>query len=128
MVKRVIGLPGETIELRNNVLWVNGRAAVYEPLPDCENANPVLLERLDDIVHPVRTSPRTAAMRNFGPITVPAGEYFLMGDNRDSSRDSRYFGTVPRHVIVGRSSAVVFSLDPDHHYRLRGDRFLHEIP
>ena len=128
MVKRVIGLPGETIELRNNVLWVNGRAAVYEPLPDSESANPVLLERLDDIVHPVRTSPRTAAMRNFGPITVPAGEYFLMGDNRDSSRDSRYFGTVPRHVIVGRSSAVVFSLDPDHHYRLRGDRFLHEIP
>ena len=75
-----------------------------------------------------RLSPHAGAMRSYGPITVPQGEFFVMGDNRDSSHDSRYFGTVPGRQIVGRSSAVVFSLDPDHSYRPRGNRFWHEIP
>jgi signal peptidase I len=66
-------------------------------------------------------------MRNFGPITVPANCYFMMGDNRDNSFDSRYFGAVPRNRIVGRATAVVASLDSAHHWRPRWDRFFFSL-
>jgi signal peptidase I len=65
--------------------------------------------------HAVQAIPRIRAMRNFGPVTIPAGSYFMMGDNRDNSADSRYFGFVPRENILGRSTAVVASFDPETH-------------
>ncbi|MFC5435946.1 signal peptidase I [Rhodanobacter umsongensis] len=60
---------------------------------------------------------------NFGPVTVPRSQYLLLGDDRDNSMDSRYFGFFPRDEIVGRSRYVVASLNPDHHYLPRGERF-----
>jgi signal peptidase I len=67
--------------------------------------------------------PRRPARRTFGPITVPAGSYFVMGDNRDNSEDSRYFGFVPRDQIVGQAKGVFVSADLDHWLKPRFERF-----
>jgi signal peptidase I len=119
LVKRVIGLPGDTVELRNEVLYVNGAAERYSPWDSrpflgevSEDGNPVVaVEHLAGRDHYVMALPGRAAMRSFGPRAVPQGEYFMMGDSRDNSLDSRFFGTVPRDRIVGRAVAVVVSLD-----------------
>ncbi len=66
-------------------------------------------------------------MRFFGPVKVPDGDYFLMGDNRDESGDSRVFGFVPRDSIVGRATAVAASLNPSDHYLPRWHRFLRAL-
>jgi signal peptidase I len=63
-----------------------------------------------------------SAPRNFGPVTVPAGEYFMLGDNRDNSFDSRFWGCVPRKQIVGRATAVVISLDRNNWWKPRWER------
>ncbi len=68
------------------------------------------------------------AMRTFGPVNVPAGEYFMLGDNRDNSADSRYIGFVPRSNIVGRSSRVIMSLNYDNYYLPRSERFFRALP
>ena len=67
-------------------------------------------------------------MRFFGPIQVPAGQYFVMGDNRDESGDSRVFGFVPEDSIAGRVTAVAASVDPSNHYLPRWRRFLRTLP
>jgi len=132
LVKRVIGLPGDTVELRNNRLIINGEPARYAPpdeptgptAPDAEMAGCELArERLGGLDHAVMAIPGTPALRSFGPVVVPAGRYLVLGDNRDNSADSRYFGFVERRAIVGRASTVVVSFDPDRHYRPRFDRW-----
>jgi len=60
-------------------------------------------------------------------VRVPPGDYFMMGDNRDNSRDSRYFGFVPRAAIVGRATWVVMSLNPDDYYLPRRGRVLRPL-
>jgi signal peptidase I len=136
LVKRVIGLPGDTIELRDNILLLNGETVTYGPIReelvrDITGADAERLhfaaEDLPDHPHAVATWPEVAAKRNFGPVTVPEGQYFMMGDNRDNSFDSRYFGPVERKRIVGRATKVVISLDREHHWKPRGDRFLSKL-
>ncbi len=73
-------------------------------------------------------TPNLRAPRNFGPITVPDGHYFMMGDNRDNSYDSRFYGAVSRDRIVGRATTIVMSLDHDDHYLPRWHRFFTALP
>lgn len=131
LVKRVIGLPGDTLAMRGERLYVNGTAVAYLPATDGEGTDlPVdershalfFREQLGGRLHAVMFLPERPALRSFDPLRVPAGEYFVMGDNRDNSKDSRYIGFIPRDAIVGRATAVAFSLDPGHWYRPRGDR------
>jgi signal peptidase I len=134
LVKRVVGLPGDAIALENNHLLVNGEEAVYEPVDQRNPGTPVdadqfrVLEDLTGRKHPVLITPRQPALRTFGPVTVPEGHYLMMGDNRDNSADSRYFGFVARERIVGRATAVVISLNILDRYQPRWERFFTQLP
>ncbi len=138
LVKRVVGLPGDRIELTNNRLKINGNPAEYEPLdPDIINQieaderprHHFLGEKFDENVHPVMFTPSVRSpMRNYGPVTVPDGHFFVMGDNRDNSGDSRKIGFVERRLIVGKVPLVVISLDRDNHYAPRWGRFFRKLP
>jgi len=99
-VKRVIGLPGETVEIRNKVVSVNGKALVE---PYVLHDDPMVYPPQPALPEPYRSRDQ------FGPYTVPDGSYFAMGDNRDRSSDSRYWGTVPRSMIKGRAFMVYWS-------------------
>ena len=132
LVKRVVGRPGDIVQMSRDVLFLNGRPLIYHDveqgfpvhLPGDAVADGVLaLEDLSRTVHPVLSVPGIHAMRSFGPVTIPPGYYFVMGDNRDLSRDSRYFGLVPRESILGRANAVVVSFDLTDKYEPRLGRF-----
>ena len=75
------------------------------------------------VIKAVLRVPGMRAMRSFGPLTVPPGRYFVLGDNRDQSRDSRFFGFVPRKSILGKARAVLFSFDITELYLPRLTRF-----
>lgn len=122
LVKRVIGIPGDEVAMRGNVLYVNGVAARYRPAAvsgihdDVQDPARYEIERFNHTQHLIRLSLyRPGDARDFGPVTVPAAQYLLLGDNRDNSMDSRYLGFFPRGEIGGRSRYVAWSLDPDHH-------------
>jgi signal peptidase I len=131
LVKRVVGLPGDTIAMVQNQLIVNGHPVNYLPLdPDLVAAfepqgdNRLLAaEELGDQTHAVMITLGARTLRSFGPIAIPDGRYFLMGDNRDESFDSRYFGFVDRERIIGRALAVAGSVNPDHYFMPRWKRF-----
>ena len=99
-IKRVIGLPGETIELRRKIVHVNG-----QPLdePYVHFLTPASSELNELTSLDVR--------ERYGPVTVPPGHVFVMGDNRDNSQDSRYWGFLPMQYIKGRAVVVYWSFD-----------------
>ena len=118
-IKRVIGLPGETLELRKKRVYINEKL-LDEPYvhflvpPDDETGG--------DFDVRVR----------YGPVTVPAGHYFMMGDNRDNSQDSRYWGFLPQEYIKGRALFVYFSFGEGSGLTslltdVRWSRMLHQI-
>jgi signal peptidase I len=100
-VKRVIGLPGDRLELHRKKIFING-AALEEPYvqflePPSTDGPP----RVDDL------------REEYGPITVPAGQYFMMGDNRDNSQDSRFWGFMPASYVKGSALFIYFSFEED---------------
>jgi len=130
LVKRVIGLPGDEIGMRQNVLFINGHAASYGTTArsgisdDQHDPAHYEIEHYGSMRHAVRLSiNQPSPTSSFGPVKVPAGNYLLLGDDRDNSSDSRYLGFFPRNEIIGRSRYVVASLDPDNHYLPRTQRF-----
>jgi signal peptidase I len=137
LVKRVVGIPGDVIEMRAGHLLLNGKAALYTPI-DEEVAHSFevreaeryifVSEAVEDAVeHPILIAPEQIAVRTFAPVTIPEGKYFAMGDNRDESFDSRYFGLVERRSIVGKAVAVVVSVDRENWYLPRWDRFFDKL-
>jgi len=99
-IKRVIGLPGETIELRNKKVYVDGK-----PLdePYVHFLTPPSSEDQEVTSYDVR--------ENFSPKTVPVDQYFVMGDNRDNSQDSRYWGFLPRSYVKGKALVIYWSYE-----------------
>ncbi|NQV71100.1 MAG: signal peptidase I [Pseudohongiella sp.] len=128
LVKRIVGIPGDTIYMQNNALVINGEPANYEILSKDEDSV-IILEELPDMAHKARLSSRyvSRTSRSYGPTIVPERQYFVLGDNRDNSADSRVYSFIPREEIIARSSSVVFSLDSDNSYLPRGERFLASI-
>jgi signal peptidase I len=133
LVKRVVGIPGDTIEMRRDVLFVNGVRQGYslrDPRPFArdipEARDPVVaVERLGGRDHLIMVIPDRPALRTFGPCVVPEGRYFVMGDSRDNSEDSRYFGPVARRDIVGQATMVIVSFDTNRFLLPRLGRFFH---
>ena len=103
-IKRVIGLPGETIEVREKKVYVNG-AALDEPY--AHYLTPV---STPSAYHEVTSFD---VRERYGPVTVPADHYFVMGDNRDNSQDSRYWGFLPRDYIKGKALVIYWSYEAD---------------
>ena len=99
-VKRVIGLPGDRLELHRKTIYINGQP---------------LQEPYTQFIDPPSTSsspPRVDDLREeYGPVTVPAGQYFMMGDNRDNSEDSRYWGFMPASYVKGKALFIYYSFD-----------------
>ncbi|HTP46104.1 MAG TPA: signal peptidase I [Casimicrobiaceae bacterium] len=127
LVKRVIGLPGDTVEMRDNRLIINGIAARYSDIghePDVTFATESYL----DVAHKIELA-RTGVSRfsTFGPVSVPKDCYLVLGDNRDNSADSRFYGFIPRDEIVGNAKTVVLSLDYDDFYIPRAERFFRPL-
>jgi signal peptidase I len=135
LVKRIVGLPGDTIELRRDVLLVNGVPQGYAPQDITryardifEDPQPIVaVEQLGAVPHLVMLLPHRLALRTFGPHTVPPGKYFVMGDSRDNSHDSRFFGPVDRNEIVGQAERVILSLNPSRYLQPRFQRFAHPL-
>jgi len=134
LVKRVIGIPGDVVEMRDNRLFINGRALDYGALPleevddlesELRESSIFAEENLVGKKHAVMAIPRIPARaRTFPQIVVPKGKYFVMGDNRDNSKDSRMFGFADRTSIVGRAQGVIVSFNKLDKYQPRFGRFL----
>jgi signal peptidase I len=129
LLKRVVGLPGDVIELRDNVLTINGNAASYDPVAvapasgDGVDDARYSDERLDGMSHLVRLAHANPGLRSsYGPVVVPPEHYLMLGDNRDNSADSRYYGFFARDELMGRTRRIAFSLDGERGYRPRLER------
>jgi signal peptidase I len=96
-IKRVIGLPGERLELRRKKVYIDGKPLDESYTHFLEPPSPEGSPKKDDV------------REEYGPVTIPAGQYFMMGDNRDNSQDSRFWGFMPRSYIKGEALFIYFS-------------------
>lgn len=125
-VKRVVGVPGDHVSYINKTLYINGKKQPQKYLGEVTRVNDFgqivtykkYQENLMGVKHDIFTRPDVPAT-NFYNVVVPKGDYFMMGDNRDESDDSRYWGLVPEKNFIGRALFVWMSWDshPDHWYQ-----------
>lgn len=121
-VKRVIGLPGDHVVYKNKILTINGKEAKQKLLFKAYDENewgykrPVYVkqEDLGGVNHNIYVQPYGGEMGDYN-LVVPKGEYFMMGDNRDNSDDSRQWGFVPEKDLIGKAFGIWMSWDPIHH-------------
>jgi len=102
-IKRCIGLPGEAVEIRGKAVLIDGRV-IDEPYAQFLETPPPLPSTDQD-------SSGSDPRNNWGPQIVPAASYFVLGDNRDNSRDSRFWGFVPQDDLLGRATVVYWSYE-----------------
>ncbi len=117
LVKRLIGMPGDTLEMREKNLFINGElqeepyAMWRDPMGDDEH--PWMSWQLDHLVSDVDRSAYMPTRDTWGPLVVPEGYYFMLGDNRDFSLDSRYWGLIERWRVEGKAMFFYFSYNRD---------------
>lgn len=132
LIKRVIALPGDRVEMRNERLIINGQAADYDGVVrTADHIKGVgeltalqVAEKIDGgRPHTIQILPQLQAQRDMAALVVPAGQYLMLGDNRDNSADSRYIGMVPRALLIGRAERVLASADIQGNWLPRTERF-----
>lgn len=133
LIKRLVALPGDVVEMRDKIVIINGRPATYTPIATVTERVAEGVEisalRLDETggagEHIVQWLglPEGRANDSFGPTTIPPDHYLMLGDNRDNSLDSRYFGLVPRERLIGRAVAILVSADINGSWAPRLERF-----
>jgi signal peptidase I len=131
LIKRVIALPGDRVEMRNEELVINGQPARYSTLEhgmeNIQGVGTLAAVRMDETLgqrtHAIQLLPQVQARRDFAALTVPPGQYMMLGDNRDNSEDSRYIGMVPRALLIGRAERVLASADITGNWKPRTERF-----
>jgi signal peptidase I len=130
LIKRVVGVPGDVVEMRGNHLVVNGEEAHYAEIeresPAHAGQHGIAAVREVEAVagseRVVQWLPGRASRSSFGPVTVPKDQYLMLGDNRDNSEDSRYIGFVPREKLIARATRVLVSADIIDHWQPRLER------
>jgi len=142
LIKRVIGIPGDIVELKNNRLFINQKPvsvemveypAAFDEFLNDRSVAAYYRESFDPdesatISHNIRIRlDRFNRLSSFSPIDIPLDSYWVMGDNRDNSSDSRVIGFVPRAELIGRAESVVISFDKNNYYLPRDDRYSIEL-
>jgi signal peptidase I len=133
LIKRIMAVPGDRVAMRDKQLTINGKPARYEPeeLRSDRVREPVdapwtaqrYQEHVGTSQHAIQWLDGVVAYDNFDTITVPEGQYLMLGDNRDNSADSRYIGLVPRHLLIGKAERVMLSVDILGTWQPRWERF-----
>lgn len=128
LIKRVIGLPGDIVEMKNERLFINGRATVYQN-NKTHGQQTYITETSSGLnSHTIRIdNNQSNQFSSFGPVIVPEQHYLVLGDNRRNSADSRVYGFVPRHELKGKASSIAFSVNYDNYYLPRRDRFFKNL-
>lgn len=123
LVKRVIGIPGDSVSMTNNQLVINGQVISYHS----EQDKIIFDEDLLGITHKVQFIPVPSKRDSFDNVNIPEGYLLVMGDNRNNSVDSRYYGLVPMHEIQGKATNVLYSLDSEEYYIPKSNRFFKKL-
>jgi signal peptidase I len=110
-VKRAVALAGDTVEMREGTLLINGRDVPARRVDWLEWEETLDGRRYRVLRHPV------GVRATFGPVTVPTGHFFMLGDNRDQNNDSRLYSTIPVQMVIGRAVGIWWSRDPEHGIR-----------
>lgn len=110
-IKRVVGLPGDRVDYRHKRLFINGEEVTVKKIAGIDDDASVRAyeEQLGEVIHAMQTIPTRPAID--GSVIVPPGHYFVMGDNRDNSADSRMWGFVPDEYLLGKAFLIWMSLD-----------------
>ena len=103
-IKRCVAVGGQTVEIRDKVLYVDG-----------QRQNEPYAHHDDPRVFPRKINGKDTLRDNFGPLQIPPGHLFMMGDNRDNSLDSRFWGPLPEGMVKGKAMFTYFSWDPSDH-------------
>jgi signal peptidase I len=140
-IKRVIGLAGDVVQVKNNKVYLNNQPLAYREYSESELKSfyniPTSPSRMRNNEHFLKIEENAGGQThviqvyyqdsNFGPVTVPDGKIFVMGDNRDESQDSRYIGFIDSDTLIGRATRVVWSHDYENYYLFRKERFFKPI-
>ena len=133
LIKRVIGLPGDVVEMNNELIKINGQRLSYKDSQTYIHQNnsekmTTSTEKTGSIQHSINIDNSASnRLSNFAPVTVPAGHYLVLGDNRRHSADSRVYGFIPHQELRGKATAIAFSVDYTNYYIPRLDRFFLDI-
>ena len=128
LVKRLVGMPGDTIEMRNKALYINGtlQDEPYVQHVDAsgDERHPWMSWQADHLAPGVERDGYRPTRDNWGPLVVPPEHYFMLGDNRDTSLDSRYWGLLEAHRLEGRASRIYYSYDKE---SIKPFRFIRDV-
>jgi signal peptidase I len=131
LIKRIVALPGDTLQMRGRELIINGQPAQYRfdgwvSETDAAGRPSLALtvqEAFDSRRHQIEWSQNRQIAADFGPVSIPADHYLMLGDNRDNSADSRFFGLVGRERLIGRAERILVSAAILDHWQPRLSRF-----